>query len=110
MSQSHFGDQDLGRAPTLPGERVNGIRASGKARAIRAANARVIATALLPNGAPLTIDPVGFSSDVYAGPTDGYRVLDSVARTTRSLLVLTAVTDPGRPGGSRCPRTHRAGA
>src|SRR5205085_84697 len=42
-----------------------------------AANARVIATAVLPKGAPLTIDDAGFSSDAFAGPTDDYRVLDS---------------------------------
>jgi quercetin dioxygenase-like cupin family protein len=65
-----------------------------------AANARVIATALLPKGAPLTIDPAGFSSDVYAGPTDGYRVLDSVARAPRPTTVYHSSITVERPAGA----------
>ena len=45
-----------------------------------AANSHVFATALLPKGAPSTIDTDGFGSDVYSGPTDSYRVLDSERR------------------------------
>jgi quercetin dioxygenase-like cupin family protein len=65
-----------------------------------AANARVVATALLPRGAPLTIDTDGFSSDVYSGPTDGYRVLDSEARGPRPTLVHHSSIEVERPAGA----------
>jgi quercetin dioxygenase-like cupin family protein len=50
-------------------------------------NARVIATILPPKGSPLTTDRAGFSSDAYSGPTDDYRVLDSVSRAPRPATV-----------------------
>ena len=64
------------------------------------ANARVIATALLPKGAPLTIDQAGFSSDAYSGPTDGYNVLDSVARAPRPTTVYHSSIAVERPAGA----------
>jgi quercetin dioxygenase-like cupin family protein len=65
-----------------------------------AGNARVIATVLLPKGAPLTIDQAGFSSDAYAGPTDDYRVLDSVARAPRPVTVYHSSIPVERPAGA----------
>jgi quercetin dioxygenase-like cupin family protein len=65
-----------------------------------AATARVIATALLPKGAPLTIDQAGFSSDAYSGPTDDYRVLDSVARAPRPTTVYHSSIAVERPAGA----------
>jgi quercetin dioxygenase-like cupin family protein len=65
-----------------------------------AANARVIATAVLPKGAPLTIDQAGFSSDAYSGPTDGYRVLDSVARAPRPTTAFHSSVAVERPAGA----------
>jgi quercetin dioxygenase-like cupin family protein len=64
------------------------------------ANARVVATALLPKGAPLSIDQAGFSSDAYSGPTDGYRVLDSVARAPRPTTVYHSAIAVERPAGA----------
>src|ERR1700704_4745080 len=64
------------------------------------ANARVIATALLPKGAPLTIDQAGFSSDASSGPTDGYNVLDSVARAPRPTTVHHSSIAVERPAGA----------
>jgi quercetin dioxygenase-like cupin family protein len=64
------------------------------------ANSRVVATALLPKGAPLTIDTDGFSSDVYSGPTDGYRVLDSERRAPRPMLVHHSSIEVERPAGA----------
>jgi quercetin dioxygenase-like cupin family protein len=65
-----------------------------------AAGARVIATALLPKGAPLTVDQAGFSSDAYSGPTDGSRVLDSVARAPRPTTVYHSSIAVERPAGA----------
>jgi quercetin dioxygenase-like cupin family protein len=65
-----------------------------------AANARVIATALLPKGTPLTIDQAGFSSDAYSGPTDDYRILDSAARAPRPTTVYHSSIAVERPAGA----------
>ena len=70
----------------------------GNATAANAA--RVIATALLPKGAPLTIDQAGFSSDAYTGPTDGYRVLDSVSRAPRPTTIHHSSIAVERPAGA----------
>ena len=64
------------------------------------ANARVVATALLPKGAPLSIDQAGFSNDAYSGPTDGYRLLDSVARAPRPTTVYHSAIAVERPAGA----------
>jgi len=65
-----------------------------------AGNARVIATALLPRGAPLTIDQAGFSSDAYSGPTDDFRVRDSIARLPRPTTVYHSSIAVERPAGA----------
>jgi quercetin dioxygenase-like cupin family protein len=65
-----------------------------------AGNARVIAAVLLPKGAPLTIDQAGFSSDAYSGPTDDYRVLDSVVRAPRPVTVYHSSMPVERPAGA----------
>ena len=68
----------------------------------------MIATALLPKGAPLTIDQAGFSSDAYSGPTDDwagvfsvtYGVLDSVARVPHATTVYRSSVAVERPAGA----------
>jgi quercetin dioxygenase-like cupin family protein len=72
------------------------------------ANARVIATALLPKGAPLTIDQAGISSDAYSDPTDTwagvrsvtYGVLDSAARVPHARTVYQSSISVDRPAGA----------
>ena len=64
------------------------------------ANARVIATTLLPKGAPLTLNQAGFSSDAYSGPTDDYRVPDSVAHAPRPTTVYHSAIAVERPAGA----------
>jgi quercetin dioxygenase-like cupin family protein len=62
-------------------------------------NARVIATAILPMGAPLTIDPAGFSNDAYSGSTQSSGVLDSVVHTPRPTTVYHSAIAVERPAG-----------
>jgi quercetin dioxygenase-like cupin family protein len=72
------------------------------------ANARVIATALLPKYAPLTIDQAGLSSDAYSVPTDGlasalsvtYGALDSFARVPHPTTVYRSSMAVERPAGA----------
>jgi quercetin dioxygenase-like cupin family protein len=63
-------------------------------------NARIIATLLVPKGAPLTVDRAGFSSDAYSGPTDDFRVLDSVARAPRPTTTYHSSIAVERPNGA----------
>jgi quercetin dioxygenase-like cupin family protein len=63
-------------------------------------SARVIATAILRMGAPLTIDRAGFSNDAYSGPTQGSGVLDSVFRTPRPTTVYQSAISVERPAGA----------
>jgi quercetin dioxygenase-like cupin family protein len=51
-------------------------------------------------GAPLTIDQAGFSSDAYSGPTDDYRVRDSVARGPSPTTVYHSSIAVERPAGA----------
>jgi quercetin dioxygenase-like cupin family protein len=62
-------------------------------------SARVIATAILPMRAPLTIDPAGFSNDAYSGSTQGSGVLDSVVHTPRPTTVYHSAIAVERPTG-----------
>jgi quercetin dioxygenase-like cupin family protein len=62
-------------------------------------SARVIATAILPMGAPLTIDSAGFSNDAYSGSTQGSGVLDSVVHTPRPTTVYHSAIAVERPAG-----------
>jgi quercetin dioxygenase-like cupin family protein len=63
-------------------------------------NARIVATLLVPKGTPLTVDQAGFSSDAYSGPTDDYRVLDSVARAPRPTTAYHSSISVERPAGA----------
>ena len=63
-------------------------------------SARVIATAVLPMGAPLTIDRTGFSNDAYSGPTQASGVLDSVVRAPRPTTVYHSAIAVERPAGA----------
>jgi quercetin dioxygenase-like cupin family protein len=65
-----------------------------------ASTARVVATALLPKGAPLTLDDAGFSSDVYSGPTDGYHVIESTGQDARPVLIHHSAIEVERPAGA----------
>ena len=62
-------------------------------------SAGVIATALLPMGAPLTIDHAGFSNDAYSCPTQGSGALDSVVHTPRPTTVYRSAIVVERPAG-----------
>jgi quercetin dioxygenase-like cupin family protein len=65
-----------------------------------ASTARVVATALLPKSAPLTLNTNGFSSDVYSGPTDGYHLIDSAAQDPRPILTHHSSIEVERPAGA----------
>jgi quercetin dioxygenase-like cupin family protein len=65
-----------------------------------AAPARVVATALLAKGAPLTIDAAGFSRDVYSGPTDAYFLADSGAHPPSPRVIHHSSIEVERPAGA----------
>lgn len=64
------------------------------------ANARVIATALLPRGAQFTTDEQGVSSDQYPDFAAGYRAVDTVAHPRAPTLAYRASSTVDRPAGT----------